>query len=415
MARRGRILVVVFRGSVTLKNALTDLNMTRTSLPFAPPTQVSHLQHLKQLSTNLFTGDAKVHTGFWSAYSAIRPQLLQALATILGQAPAQFTLPPVPAVAPITRADDQPSTSAVAAVAAGAAPPETPPHSSFAAQYDTPSHTATAAAATASLLDVDDLDATESSFFFSCLPGLGDDPAPVSKGARQSSRRASAGSAAPVAVGNGGRRRSGSRPHARALSQADTADLLLGPASTPQRIRRATVAGAKAGAEGTAEAGAAASVSVTSRPDSMAGFSPLASMAEIDEKGDAVMSDSADEVHAQFVPPLADEELGTAPESDEPFTVYCTGHSLGGALSALAAYDLRLQFAKVTNLEHYTFGSPRIGNHAFATEFDAVCPRSYRGTRPNEAPSSAGWARFVTVGGVLFFRCPFPWLALSLC
>jgi hypothetical protein len=36
IARRRNVLVVAFRGSVTLKNVLTDLNMTRTPLPLPP-------------------------------------------------------------------------------------------------------------------------------------------------------------------------------------------------------------------------------------------------------------------------------------------------------------------------------------------------------------------------------------------
>jgi hypothetical protein len=61
----------------------------------------------------------------------------------------------------------------------------------------------------------------------------------------------------------------------------------------------------------------------------------------------------------------------------ESFVIYTTGHSLGGALSMLAAYDLTMQFKKIT-VENYTYGSPRVGNHGFADLYDAVVPRSYR-------------------------------------
>lgn len=41
------------------------------------------------------------------------------------------------------------------------------------------------------------------------------------------------------------------------------------------------------------------------------------------------------------------------------------GHSLGGALSMLAAYDIKSAFS-FQRLSVHTFGAPRPGNHAFA-------------------------------------------------
>ena len=41
------------------------------------------------------------------------------------------------------------------------------------------------------------------------------------------------------------------------------------------------------------------------------------------------------------------------------------GHSLGGALAILAAYDIKTTF-KFQRLSVHTFGAPRPGNHAFA-------------------------------------------------
>lgn len=51
------------------------------------------------------------------------------------------------------------------------------------------------------------------------------------------------------------------------------------------------------------------------------------------------------------------------------------GHSLGGALATLAAYEFRAAaraHGKDLNIACYTFGAPRVGNHAFAHEFDEV-------------------------------------------
>ena len=51
------------------------------------------------------------------------------------------------------------------------------------------------------------------------------------------------------------------------------------------------------------------------------------------------------------------------------------GHSLGGALATLAAYDLKGVAAKHNldvQVSCYTFGAPRVGNHAFAEDFDTI-------------------------------------------
>ena len=57
--------------------------------------------------------------------------------------------------------------------------------------------------------------------------------------------------------------------------------------------------------------------------------------------------------------------------------VYITGHSLGGALAILAAYDLAQLYATRTFVI-YTFGCPRIGNHVFSDAYAKVCPWTYR-------------------------------------
>jgi len=56
-------------------------------------------------------------------------------------------------------------------------------------------------------------------------------------------------------------------------------------------------------------------------------------------------------------------------------TIYITGHSLGGALATLAAFDIALLLEKIYPLEStpvimYNFGSPRVGNHSFASLFN---------------------------------------------
>ena len=51
------------------------------------------------------------------------------------------------------------------------------------------------------------------------------------------------------------------------------------------------------------------------------------------------------------------------------------GHSLGGALATLAAYDLKNVADKAkldVHISCYTYGAPRVGNHSFAEDFDCV-------------------------------------------
>ena len=58
-----------------------------------------------------------------------------------------------------------------------------------------------------------------------------------------------------------------------------------------------------------------------------------------------------------------------------PRTLLLTGHSLGGALAALAAVDLHAHYEDV-ELHVVTFGAPRVGNAAFTTQL-ASATRSY--------------------------------------
>lgn len=54
--------------------------------------------------------------------------------------------------------------------------------------------------------------------------------------------------------------------------------------------------------------------------------------------------------------------------------VFLTGHSLGGALAALAALDMTRAFkgmgAAAPRVRCYTYGAPRTGGQAFAREFN---------------------------------------------
>ncbi|RCN25095.1 triacylglycerol lipase [Ancylostoma caninum] len=61
------------------------------------------------------------------------------------------------------------------------------------------------------------------------------------------------------------------------------------------------------------------------------------------------------------------------------YMVTFTGHSLGGALAAVAAARTVAEGLRPGHqLTVYTFGEPRVGNVDFAKSFDELIPNSYR-------------------------------------
>ena len=71
--------------------------------------------------------------------------------------------------------------------------------------------------------------------------------------------------------------------------------------------------------------------------------------------------------------PLVDAAINdwTPSEPGQPLTIHVTGHSKGGALSALAAWRLRIDY-KTTPIIVRTFASARIGNQKFAEQYAAA-------------------------------------------
>lgn len=67
-----------------------------------------------------------------------------------------------------------------------------------------------------------------------------------------------------------------------------------------------------------------------------------------------------------------------AAASGAPLRLLCTGHSLGGALATLAAFDAAAACGLPRDaITVVTFGAPRVGNHAFAADLDAAVPSTW--------------------------------------
>lgn len=67
--------------------------------------------------------------------------------------------------------------------------------------------------------------------------------------------------------------------------------------------------------------------------------------------------------------------------------VYFVGHSLGGALAQISAMDLKFEY-ELTDVNVYTFGSPRVGNNAFAELVSAATSASWRFTHGRDVVPS---------------------------
>ncbi|GLC64672.1 hypothetical protein PLESTF_000190900 [Pleodorina starrii] len=74
----------------------------------------------------------------------------------------------------------------------------------------------------------------------------------------------------------------------------------------------------------------------------------------------------------------------TTAEEGSQWDIHVTGHSLGGALATLGAYELALhkKSIQIKNLTLHTFGSPRVGNDKFKESFDHLLAAAWRFTNP---------------------------------
>ncbi|KAL8524950.1 hypothetical protein ACS0TY_014538 [Phlomoides rotata] len=75
--------------------------------------------------------------------------------------------------------------------------------------------------------------------------------------------------------------------------------------------------------------------------------------------------------------------IQTAKELYGDTRILVTGHSMGGAMAAFCALDLRLSLGE-HNVQLMTFGQPRIGNAVFALYFDKLLPDTIRVTNGHD-------------------------------
>lgn len=74
---------------------------------------------------------------------------------------------------------------------------------------------------------------------------------------------------------------------------------------------------------------------------------------------------------------------------DGQWRLYLTGHSLGGALATLCAWDAsHRRWPCEVDLVVYSFGSPRVGNRAFALDYNRRLPHTWRIVNANDTVST---------------------------
>lgn len=66
--------------------------------------------------------------------------------------------------------------------------------------------------------------------------------------------------------------------------------------------------------------------------------------------------------------------------------VALAGHSLGGALATLAAYDLAAELG-LSHVQCITFGAPRVGNSVFVADYNLHVPDTW-----HDLPTTNGYA-----------------------
>lgn len=93
----------------------------------------------------------------------------------------------------------------------------------------------------------------------------------------------------------------------------------------------------------------------------------------------------------------------SAAGTETPVAVHITGHSLGGALAILCAFDIATRGPCADfdlSIKTYTFGAPRVGNHAWARIYNATVPDTWQIINSGDPFPQAGkfWFLYKHVG-----------------
>lgn len=82
-----------------------------------------------------------------------------------------------------------------------------------------------------------------------------------------------------------------------------------------------------------------------------------------------------------------------------------TGHSLGGAVATLLAYHLaQSRLHTKQNMRVVTFGSPRVGNHAFRWQYNQIVPQHFRYSTVNDMISCVPMIGYHHVGHSIYLQ-----------
>lgn len=107
---------------------------------------------------------------------------------------------------------------------------------------------------------------------------------------------------------------------------------------------------------------------------------------------------------------LVMERMAVARKTNTTLTITCTGHSLGGAMATLAAWDIATLLsgfpATAYTMRCYTFGAPRVGDHTFAALYKRLVPNTWDVANDQDVvPKMTKWMRvYKRTGHRVFVR-----------
>eukprot|EP00892_Ulva_mutabilis_P001931 jgi/Ulvmu1/11739/UM008_0152.1 len=113
--------------------------------------------------------------------------------------------------------------------------------------------------------------------------------------------------------------------------------------------------------------------------------------------GGVVTPDGSKKIHRGFykayrsVEPQIRQMITLCTGGEDGWAITTTGHSLGGALATVCAYDLATSRDVPYPVDSYTFGSPRTSNEAFTTAYNELVPSTFRIHNHNDVVAQVPW------------------------